>query len=180
VNPDQVETLLAEPWLARVLDIEDTERARRSLKRRLDNDYPSFHGWWARIQSHKLSKYFGDTKYGGKTAARAAALAQVKILLRTHKNIAVRGHHQHPRKGKKDMPGVSYTVTIKRTKTRGRVKTKRYFAYTANAVDPRTKQQLKKSWAVLTHGQRGAKQKALRWRAEMAKKKIDQWYRRKK
>ena len=33
----QVETLLAEPWLARVLDIEDTERARRSLKRRLDN-----------------------------------------------------------------------------------------------------------------------------------------------
>ena len=33
----QAETLLAEPWLARVLDIEDTERARRSLKRRLDN-----------------------------------------------------------------------------------------------------------------------------------------------
>jgi DNA replication protein DnaC len=31
------ETLLSEPWLARVLDIEDTERARRSLKRRLDN-----------------------------------------------------------------------------------------------------------------------------------------------
>ena len=33
----QTETLLAEPWLARVLDIEMTERARRSLKRRLDN-----------------------------------------------------------------------------------------------------------------------------------------------
>jgi len=33
----QAETLLAEPWLARVLDIEDTERARRSLKRRLDH-----------------------------------------------------------------------------------------------------------------------------------------------
>jgi len=33
----QAQTLLAEPWLARVLDIEDTERARRSLKRRLDN-----------------------------------------------------------------------------------------------------------------------------------------------
>lgn len=32
----QAETLLAEPWLARVLDIEETERARRSLKRRLD------------------------------------------------------------------------------------------------------------------------------------------------
>jgi DNA replication protein DnaC len=32
-----VETLLHEPWLARVIDIEDTERARRSLKRRLDN-----------------------------------------------------------------------------------------------------------------------------------------------
>ena len=31
------ETLLNEPWLARVLDLEDTERARRSLKRRLDN-----------------------------------------------------------------------------------------------------------------------------------------------
>ena len=31
------ETLLNEPWLARVIDIEDTERARRSLKRRLDN-----------------------------------------------------------------------------------------------------------------------------------------------
>ena len=31
------ETLLNEPWLARVLEIEDTERARRSLKRRLDN-----------------------------------------------------------------------------------------------------------------------------------------------
>jgi DNA replication protein DnaC len=33
----QADTLLAEPWLARVIDIEDTERARRSLKRRLDN-----------------------------------------------------------------------------------------------------------------------------------------------
>lgn len=33
----QADTLLAEPWLARVLEIEDTERARRSLKRRLDN-----------------------------------------------------------------------------------------------------------------------------------------------
>jgi DNA replication protein DnaC len=31
------ETLMHEPWLARVLDIEDTERANRSLKRRLDN-----------------------------------------------------------------------------------------------------------------------------------------------
>lgn len=31
------ETLLAEPWLSRVIEIEDTERARRSLKRRLDN-----------------------------------------------------------------------------------------------------------------------------------------------
>ena len=31
-----IETLLNEPWLARVIDIEDTERARRSLKRRLD------------------------------------------------------------------------------------------------------------------------------------------------
>ena len=33
----QVETLLAEPWLARVIDIEESERSRRSLKRRLDN-----------------------------------------------------------------------------------------------------------------------------------------------
>lgn len=33
----QAETLLTEPWLARVLDIEETERARRSLKRRLDH-----------------------------------------------------------------------------------------------------------------------------------------------
>ncbi len=32
----QIETLLAEPWLARVLEIEESERARRSLKRRLD------------------------------------------------------------------------------------------------------------------------------------------------
>jgi DNA replication protein DnaC len=31
------ETLLNEPWLGRILEIEDTERARRSLKRRLDN-----------------------------------------------------------------------------------------------------------------------------------------------
>ena len=31
------ETLLTEPWLARVIEIEDTERSRRSLKRRLDN-----------------------------------------------------------------------------------------------------------------------------------------------
>ncbi len=31
------ETLLNEPWLVRVLDLEDTERARRSLKRRLDH-----------------------------------------------------------------------------------------------------------------------------------------------
>jgi len=31
------ETLLSEPWLVRVLDLEDTERARRSLKRRLDH-----------------------------------------------------------------------------------------------------------------------------------------------
>ncbi len=32
-----VEALLNEPWLVRVIEIEDTERARRSLKRRLDN-----------------------------------------------------------------------------------------------------------------------------------------------
>jgi DNA replication protein DnaC len=31
------ETLINEPWLARVVDIEERERARRSLKRRLDN-----------------------------------------------------------------------------------------------------------------------------------------------
>src|SRR5512134_3511675 len=31
------ETLLTEPWLARVIEIEESERARRSLKRRLDN-----------------------------------------------------------------------------------------------------------------------------------------------
>ena len=31
------ETLLNEPWLARVIDIEDTARCARSLKRRLDN-----------------------------------------------------------------------------------------------------------------------------------------------
>ena len=33
----QAETLLNEPWLAQVLDLEDHERARRSLKRRLDH-----------------------------------------------------------------------------------------------------------------------------------------------
>ena len=33
----QAETLLNEPWLVRVIEIEDTERARRSLKRRLVN-----------------------------------------------------------------------------------------------------------------------------------------------
>ncbi len=33
----QVQALLAEPWLARVIEIEATERSRRSLKRRLDN-----------------------------------------------------------------------------------------------------------------------------------------------
>jgi len=33
----QAETLLNEPWLGRVLDIEEHERARRSLKRRLDS-----------------------------------------------------------------------------------------------------------------------------------------------
>ncbi|MCC6535325.1 MAG: ATP-binding protein [Burkholderiales bacterium] len=33
----QVETLLTEPWLIRVIEIEEAERARRSLKRRLDN-----------------------------------------------------------------------------------------------------------------------------------------------
>jgi DNA replication protein DnaC len=32
-----VETLLTEPWLARVIEIEDSERSRRSLKRRLDD-----------------------------------------------------------------------------------------------------------------------------------------------
>jgi DNA replication protein DnaC len=31
------ESLMHEPWLSRVLEIEDTERANRSLKRRLDN-----------------------------------------------------------------------------------------------------------------------------------------------
>jgi len=31
------QALWAEPWLARVIDIEETERTRRSLKRRLDN-----------------------------------------------------------------------------------------------------------------------------------------------
>lgn len=142
-------------------------------------DYPSFHGWWARIQSHKLSKYFGDTRYGGKKAARAAALAQVRIWLRMHKDIASRGHHQRTRKGKKGAPGVSYTVNIKRIKSHGRMITRRYFAYTASAVDPRTKKQLKRSWAVLTHGKNEAKRKALQWRASMVKK-IDKWYRSKK
>lgn len=33
----QTETLLNEPWFSKVLDIEDAERARRSLKRRLDD-----------------------------------------------------------------------------------------------------------------------------------------------
>ncbi|MEO8185689.1 MAG: ATP-binding protein [Deltaproteobacteria bacterium] len=33
----QAETLMHEPWFERVLDIEDAERARRSLKRRLDD-----------------------------------------------------------------------------------------------------------------------------------------------
>ena len=33
----QAETLINEPWFERVLDIEDAERARRSLKRRLDD-----------------------------------------------------------------------------------------------------------------------------------------------
>ena len=33
----QTETLLREPWFGQVLDIEDAERARRSLKRRLDS-----------------------------------------------------------------------------------------------------------------------------------------------
>ena len=31
------ESLIHEPWLPRVLEIEETERAQRSLKRRLDN-----------------------------------------------------------------------------------------------------------------------------------------------
>jgi DNA replication protein len=34
---NHAESLLHEPWLARVLEIEDTERQARSLKRRLDN-----------------------------------------------------------------------------------------------------------------------------------------------
>ena len=33
----QIETLLHEPWFSQVLDIEDAERVRRSLKRRLDD-----------------------------------------------------------------------------------------------------------------------------------------------
>jgi DNA replication protein DnaC len=33
----QAETLMHEPWFTRVLEIEETERARRSLKRRLDD-----------------------------------------------------------------------------------------------------------------------------------------------
>jgi DNA replication protein DnaC len=33
----QVETLLLEPWFARVIEIEEAERTRRSLKRRLDD-----------------------------------------------------------------------------------------------------------------------------------------------
>lgn len=33
----QTETLINEPWFERILDIEDAERARRSLKRRLDD-----------------------------------------------------------------------------------------------------------------------------------------------
>ncbi|MEK7877680.1 MAG: AAA family ATPase, partial [Pseudomonadota bacterium] len=32
----QAETLMLEAWFARVIEIEETERARRSLKRRLD------------------------------------------------------------------------------------------------------------------------------------------------
>ena len=139
-------------------------------------DYPSFHGWWARIQSHKLTKYVGDTKYGGKSAARAAAIAQVKRWLQAHDDIGARGHHLRSYAGKKDVAGVSRTVTVKRAKTSRGVKIRRYFAYTATAVDPRTKKQLKKSWGVLSYGQRGAKQKAMQWRAAMVKK-IDKWYR---
>ena len=33
----QAEALLAQPWIERIIDIEETERARRSLKRRLDH-----------------------------------------------------------------------------------------------------------------------------------------------
>src|SRR5690349_21156148 len=33
----QADTLLREPWLARLIEIEDSARAQRSLKRRLDN-----------------------------------------------------------------------------------------------------------------------------------------------
>lgn len=142
-------------------------------------DYPSFHGWWARVQSHRLSKYFSDVKYGNKTAARAAAFAQVQRWSRAHNDIGARGHHLRPRAGKKDVPGISRTITVKRTKTRRGIKTRRYFAYTATAVDPLTKKQLRKSWAILSHGQKGAKQKALQWRAEIVRK-IDKWYRAKK
>ena len=38
------ETLLVEPWLARVIEIEATERARRSLERRLDTGRMSASG----------------------------------------------------------------------------------------------------------------------------------------
>jgi hypothetical protein len=33
----QAQTLMHEPWLARVIEIEEAERQRRSLKRRLDS-----------------------------------------------------------------------------------------------------------------------------------------------
>jgi hypothetical protein len=46
------EEILGEPWLPRVLEIEDSERAKRSLKRRLDN---------ARLGTFKLMADFDYT-----------------------------------------------------------------------------------------------------------------------
>jgi hypothetical protein len=70
------ETLLAEPWLARVIEIEDAERARRSLKRRLDNSRlgavsariipPA----WSRSRSLELARVVADSVTGWSNVGR--------------------------------------------------------------------------------------------------------------
>jgi hypothetical protein len=72
---------------------------KRKLKNIIRMDYKRSHGWWVRFEyrDHPVSKMFSDSRYGGRRAARAAAIAYRDEVLLT---LPARAHHQLPGKGR--------------------------------------------------------------------------------
>ena len=73
---------------------------RRKLKNIIRMDYKRSHGWWVRFEyrAHPVSKMFSDSRYGGRRAARVAAIQYRDEVLLT---LPAREHqHQAPGKGR--------------------------------------------------------------------------------